>query len=161
MEKSGFNYFYKNGWIDINTLSPNEEFFYKLQHPIALNKSAFGCKVAFYSIKNELIYHKNEFYAHELHTKEEIENIKDAIKIGRFDLIKPQLNMEFVKWSIEGNMVFFWEYSSWNDLKSFESVFINLREKYCYRVDEIENDSEVISKIRPIDREYKEKQVTV
>jgi hypothetical protein len=159
MQKSYFNYFYKNGWIDINTLSPNDIFFYKIQNPEELNKSAYGVRVAFYTIDNILIYHRNKFYAHELHTKEEVENMRDAMEQGKYYLIKPSLTKEFIKWSIEGNMAFMFEYYSWNHVKIFESVFINLKEKYCYRVNELENDSEIISQIRPIDQNYSEKQV--
>lgn len=147
---------FENGWVNINTDSPNRSFFYKLQFPVELNKSAFGCKVAFFSVKEELIYYNSKCFAHELHTKEDVEFNRAAVQSEKYELIKPRESMEFVKWSVEGNMAFISEYNFYD--KSIESVFIHLKELYCYRICEEENDFDIISRIRPIDQKYSEEE---
>ena len=59
------------GLIDINTLSPNKLFYYKVKCAKELNKSAFGCPISFYEVADKLIYYKQDTFAHELHTLRE------------------------------------------------------------------------------------------
>lgn len=46
-----------------STLSPNGNFYYKIQNPSDLYWGLFCTPVAFYDNKDNLIYHKNNFYA--------------------------------------------------------------------------------------------------
>jgi len=157
--KKTFDINLANGWIHVNTLSPSENYYYKLQEPTELNKSAFGCKIAFYDIENELLYHRKNHFAHELHTKEETEEMIRIINEERYELLKKTDSIELVKWSIEGNMAFFIEYFASIYGRTLEIIFLNLKNKYCYRINESEYEFSLISKIRPIDETYEEKKV--
>lgn len=158
MNKEDYNVNILDGWIKINTLS-NSSFYYKIQNPIELNKSAFGVRIAFFAIGGELIYNRNNYFAHELNSKEEIDEMKKLIKNEQYDLIKPKNNLEFVKWSKEGNMAYFLEYSNYYEHNYYESVFINLKQKYCYRIKEFNDATFVTSQINPIKEEFNEEKV--
>lgn len=156
MEKEKFNFFYKNGWVDINTLSPSENFYYQIQKPIPLNKAAFGCRIVFFSTNGTLLYNRNGNYAHELHSENEIAIMNILLESNTISNENPQL--KFVKWSAEGNMAFFREYSAMGKFVFYEDVFINLSAKYCYRLDTVK-DKDVVEKINPIEMIYSEKTI--
>jgi hypothetical protein len=135
MTIQSFIYSNLKGLIEINTLGPNGSFYYKVQRPISINMSNFACKIAFYDIDGFLIYHRKDAFAHWL---------------------KPWQKIELVKWSSKGNMVYFYEYCR-NII--YESVFMNLREKYCYRINEMNNNFEIVNALDLKDREFNEEVV--
>ena len=145
--------------MNVNTLSPSGNFYYCLQKPKALNPSAFGCKIAFYDISENLIYHRSKFYAHELHSKQEIELACEEMKLAIFNKKLEDSSIKIVKWSIQGNLAYFLEFYHWNYEKLFGSVFLNLNEGYCFRINEIENNFEIVNHINLKDRFFDENEV--
>lgn len=97
---------YKDGLVDIFTLSPNKNYYYKIRKPQSLNPSAFGCKIAFYSINGLLIYHHSKVFTHELHNNKELGEIKEKFLSSNYKFINTpnQPSLEFVKWSLQGNI---------------------------------------------------------
>lgn len=131
------SYSYQNadGLIDIFTLSPNKEYYYRVQKPVSINMSNFACKIAFYNSDDQLLYFRNNTFAHWL---------------------KPWQTINLVIWSKQGNMAYFYEYARNN---VYESVFLNLKERYCYRIDELQNNFVIINGLQLKDREYDEDDV--
>jgi len=140
MDSQKFIVFLENGWINANTLSPNNNYFYRITNPIELNKSAFGCHISFFTKDNELLYHRNlSFFAHELHSSEEIKIMKGKLKSGEIGL-PTEASLQLAKWSIEGNLIYMLEYNQ--IYTSYESVILNLKDKYCYRFPEDNSEAE-------------------
>lgn len=154
-----FIYHTSDGFINVNTLSPSNKFYYRLQPAQALNPSAFGCKIAFYDISEKLIYHRSKVYAHELHSKEEIKLAYEEMKSRIFNKRLENDSIEVVKWSIQGNLAYFLEFYNRNYQTLFESVFLNLNEEYCFRINELQNNFEIVDHINLKDRLFDENEV--
>lgn len=159
MNKISFKYRSSNGLLNINSLSPSSNFFYRVQEPKELNKSAFGCEIAFFNINEQLIYHRSKVYAHELHNKDEIEQARHQMELGKVTETLNSSSIEVVKWSIQGNIAYFLEHYSWNFEKIYESVFLNLKEEYCYRINEVKNNFKIVDSLHLKDREFNEHDV--
>ncbi len=141
-----FTYHSSNGLLNVNTLSPTGAF-YRVKQPKELNKPAFGCKIAFYDKNASLIYHRSEVYAHELHSKEEIQLARQKMEMGQLQENEEYGSIEIVKWSEQGNLAYFLEYTQQNYKKLYDSVFLNLKEQFCYRIDELQNDFEIVDSL--------------
>lgn len=124
-----------DGLINIDTLSPSGNYYYKVQKPISINMANFACKIVFYNIDGSLIYYRKEALAHWL---------------------EPSKNIEVVKWSSEGNLVYFYEYKR-NAI--YDSVFLHLKDKYCFRIDELKNNVEIVKSLHLQDRKFNEEEV--
>jgi hypothetical protein len=111
MKKSNFNYKTLNGFLDINTLSPNQKSYYKLLKPYEINFGNYGTEVVFYDSENSMIYHRDSLFAHQLKTES-----------GQ---------LEFVKWSLDGTLAYFFEYL--RD-EVYDDVFLDVDQKQCYRI---------------------------
>lgn len=125
-----------NGFINIDTLGSNKNFYYLVQKPVSINMSNFACKIAFYDTNNVLLYHRNDAFAHWL---------------------KPWKGINLVLWSKQGNVAYFYEYAR---NKIYESVFLNLKDNYCYRINEVEDNFAFVDSLHLKDREYDEEVVT-
>lgn len=152
MDSNSFNYKSREGLVNINTLSPSGNFYYLVQEPRSLNPASFGCKIAFFRIDNKLIFHNKNSYAHELHNKEEVEAIRNQKVIDPYSTA----SLELVKWSYEGNMCYILEYYPSNEVIRYESVFINLKDSYCFRIDELINNHQIIDSLKLKDKNYNE-----
>jgi hypothetical protein len=130
-----FIYIDLKGLIEIDTLGPGKKFYYRVQKPISINMSNYACKIMFFDIAHNLLYHRQNVLAHWL---------------------EPWQKIELVKWSKQGNLVYFYEYKR-NEI--YESVFVNLRDKYCFRIDEMKNNFEIVKKLSLRDREFNEHEV--
>lgn len=51
------------------------------------------------------------------------------------------------KWSIQGNLVYFPEYYQQNYENLYESVFLNIEKQFCYRINELHNNFEIVTSI--------------
>ena len=153
------NYFITLDLIRTNALSPNHNYFYKINEPISLNTSAFGSKTAFFSLPDErLIYYNSNVVLHELHLKEEIDkNYIQMLRKKTFDM-KPKENLlDFVWWSLQGNMSYFLEYRIGRNYQPiYNSIFLHLYEGYYYSIDECKNNFAIINNLKLKDREYDE-----
>lgn len=153
------NYFITLDLIRTNALSPNHNYFYKINEPISLNPSAFGSKTAFFSLPDErLIYYNSNVVLHELHLKEEIDkNYIQMLRKKTFDM-KPKENLlDFVWWSLQGNMSYFLEYRIGRNYQPiYNSIFLHLYEGYYYSIDECKNNFAIINNLKLKDREYDE-----
>ena len=154
--KNNFSYRDSSGLIDIYTLSPSPAFYYRIQNPVALNASAFGCKIAFYNRKHELIYHREDFYAHELHSAMEIEKIREEVLLNRYPHSSESRSIKIANWSEQGNAVYILEYYKWNDVFIYESVILYLDKKYCYRINERDNDFKTVKELQVVDQPFDE-----
>lgn len=145
--------------VKTNVLSPNKNYYYKIKEPQAINPSAFAAKIIFLSIKDDsVIYFNSKVQLHELHSKTEIERkYQEMLHKNDFDKAPKELSLDFVWWSSQGNMCHFLEYKVREYSKpQYESVFLNLRENYCYRIDEMQNDFAIVDSLRLQDRQYDE-----
>lgn len=150
--KRNFSYKDSSGLIDINTLSPSLTYYYRVQAPVALNPSAFGCKIAFYNDKNELIYHRKDFYAHELHSLSEIEQMRtQTFLASKSHKSNNGDSIRVVNWSKQGNAVYILEYYHWNDVFIYESTILYLDKKYCYRINEMNNDFKIVNDLHIVE----------
>ena len=122
-----YNYTALGGLVNINTLSPNKEYYYQVSKPKSLNPAAWGVKIAFFNLKQGLLYHKKDKFANEVPSKD----IKHSAEKGMFQLPKEQglETIEFVRWSADGNMAYIFEYSI---PSNYSHKFIDLREKKVY-----------------------------
>jgi hypothetical protein len=159
-KRESYRYKTEDSFVDVTTLSPLGKFYYKIKPFIALNKSAFGCRISFFQKDtNELIYYRSEAYAHELHDKEEIEISHHEMQIGQTKKNEKDGSIMVVKWSKDGNMAYFLEYCETNNGNTYESVFLNLSERYCYRIDEVSNNFKIVNELNLQDREFKDAEV--
>lgn len=106
-----FNYLALGGLIDINTLSPNRQFYYRLLKPKEITFGNYGTKLAFYDKSGSLLYHRSGVYSHEIKMSDN--------KIG------------FVNWSVDGIMAYLLEFQK-GEIN--EDLFINMVTQECYRV---------------------------
>lgn len=122
--------------VNINTISPNGKFYYRIRTPYSINMSNFGSSIAFYKINNELLYHRSDCVAHWL---------------------EPCKVIEFVKWSRQGNLAYFYEYKR-NEV--YNIVFLDLGQIVSYRLD-IENklEYEFFKLLNLSDREFDEEEI--
>lgn len=155
MNPDKFNYISSDGLLNINTLSPNKQFFYKVKKVVELNKSAFGCKVSFYDYNDYLIYYRSNVFAYEIHDKYVIKAASQTLKLDRSSIAQFH-GIDVVKWSIQGNVVYILEFLNKDETQIFDSVFINLKEQYCYRINEIENKFSLIDSLNLADRTFDE-----
>lgn len=51
-----FKVFLLNGFVNINTISPSKEFYYKIQKPIEVSMGVFASPIAFFDMSNNLIF---------------------------------------------------------------------------------------------------------
>ncbi len=159
MVENSFRYKSSDGIININTLSPSKSYYYIVRPPEELNKAAFGCKIAFYTIDKKLLYYRKKTYSHELHNKKEIASYREIMEAGKsFRNVLPP-KMEIVLWSGKGNVAYMLEHYRGNYDELYESVFLNLRELYCYRIDEIRDNFKIVDGLELKDREYDEEEV--
>lgn len=145
--------------VKTNVLSPNKNYYYKIKEPQAINPSAFAAKIIFLSIKDDsVIYFNSKVQLHELHSKTEIERkYQEMLHKNDFDKAPKELSLDFVWWSSQGNICYFLEYKVRKYSKpQYESVFLNLQENYCYRIDEMQNDFAFVNSLRLQDRQYDE-----
>ncbi|MBI1837563.1 MAG: hypothetical protein HYR91_09900 [Flavobacteriia bacterium] len=104
--------------ILINTQSPNDKYFYKIQEPKDIYWGLMCSKIAFYNIGNELIYHnENQYCEYRTNNKNE---------------------WSIVNYSKSGDLVFFIER---NSTKTLYFVILNLLEKTIFR-QQYENELE-------------------
>lgn len=152
------NFFYKDfsGLLNIDTLSPSALFYYRIQNPVALNPSAFGCKIAFYNMKDELIYHRKKYYAHELHSNDEIKAEKEKVTLNIKNNLLENQSLKFVSWSKQGNVAYFMEYQKMNFDVTYESVFLFFDKQYSYRINESKSDFKIIDELKVVEGIYDE-----
>lgn len=149
MNKPLFNVNLCNGLINVNTLSPNGIFFYRIKKPKSLNPSTFGCRISFFSISGELIYFRKGVFAHEIHNTKELKETWQKFNLdGAGPHFDSRHDIGVVKWSKQGNMVYFLEYvSKYNSKPHFESVLLVLKNKVCYRIDESVDNFQVVGEL--------------
>lgn len=98
-------YKFSDGLFNLNTLSPNEKYFYRIQTPKSINMSNFGCRIAFFNLVGELLYYNSDVYAHWL-----------------------KLNgiVDFVLWSDSGKEAIYYEFGGKD---KFILAFLNFEKK--------------------------------
>lgn len=159
VNNNSFRYKSADGIIDVDTLSPSQLYYFVVRPPEELNKSAFGCKIAFYDINKNLLYYKKKTYAHELHNKREIAYYREIMESEKSFKNIPSPKMEIVLWSSNGNVAYMLEFSRGSDRGFYWSVFLNLRERYGYRIDETQNNFKIVDELNLIDGKYDEEEV--
>ena len=131
-----YNYTALDGLVNINTLSPNKEYYYLVSKPKSLNPAAWGVEIAFYSLQKELLYHKKGSFANELPDKE----VKHYTEQGDHNLPQGQRQegIEFVRWSADGDLAYIFEYSV---PSNYKHIFLDLTAKKIYSLEyKREND---------------------
>lgn len=128
--ENSYRYSDLDGLIDINTLGPQATYYYRVQKPVSINMSNFACKIAFYRANSTLIYHRHDTLAHWL---------------------EPWQKIQMVKWSRQGNMAYFYEYKR-NEV--YDSIFLHLDDNYCFRIDELKNNFEIVKSLNLIDTTF-------
>ena len=107
----------------VKTLSPNGKFYFKFQEPTDLYWGLFCCKVAFFTIDNELIYYNADQYA----------------QCG----LDNNNEWNFVFYSESGDIAFFVER---NSTKTLSYVFIDLpNKKVCRKEYTTESEGKIIT----------------
>jgi hypothetical protein len=84
-----FQYSNLNGFIEINTVSPNHQFYYKMSTINEVSMAWWCCRIAFYDSSNNIIYYRSD--------------INTAWQA-------PFNKLNFVKWSEDGNYTLIFEY---------------------------------------------------
>ena len=119
-----------DGLINLNTLSPNGLFYYKIKAAKELNKSAFGCPISFYDKTDKLIYYQKNTFAHELHSIKEQEYYRERMESNQYALPFNEPIIKLVSWSREGNVCYFLEYSEKSTKRNYENIFLNFKFKF-------------------------------
>lgn len=101
----------------------------------------------FQSGTNKLIYHRQDVFCHEIHSKKEIEGLRAKMASNTFKPTDFNNEPTFANWSSAGNVVYFIEYYKWNDVNVFDSVVLNLKEEYVLRIDELQNDFKIVNEL--------------
>ena len=158
-----FLYQYSGSLIQTNTLSPSGKFYYKLQKPNSINPASFACRIAFYDVNEELLYHRQKTYAHEIHDKDEVESLTLQMKLGgsyQIENERPEhKSLELVRWSKQGNVAYILEYIIETHSPIYESVFLHLQDRCCFRINESINSFEIVNQLKLKDREYDELEI--
>jgi hypothetical protein len=114
------------------------KYYYRIQPPKELNKSASGCKIAFYSENNKLLYHNRKRYAHEIHSQQKILIEKrKAFANNEFAHNIAPVKIEYVKWSNKGTIAFLLEFWLEHSEMHYEFLIIDLCNEVCYRIPEL------------------------
>lgn len=122
--------------VNINTLSPNGNYYYKIQSPREINMGNYGGKIAFYEKNKTLLYHRNDCIAHG---------------------IPPGEVIEFVSWSRQGNMAHFYEFKR-NYI--YDIVFLDFDNNISFRLNQLNNDEfKLFYDLNVIGKAYDEKVV--
>lgn len=144
------------GLIDINTLSPNKFFSYKIKQAKELNKAAFGCPISFYDAAQKLIYFNQNTFAHELHSLKEQEYYRKMMDANSENLPLPEPIIKLVNWSRQGNWCYFLEYSERGMIKCYESIFLNCKNTCSYRINELSDNGQFVNNNDVIDSAFDE-----
>jgi hypothetical protein len=89
-----------------------------------------ACKIAFYRADGSLIYYRQNTLAHWL---------------------EPWQKIQVVRWSRPGNMAYFYEFKR---NKVYDSVFLHLDGNYCFRIDERNNNFEIVKNLNLVNRTF-------
>ena len=144
------------GLIDINTLAPNKLFYYKVKHAKELNKSAYGCPISFYNVAQELIYYKQNTFAHELHSIKERNYYRKMMETNDKNLPLTEPVIKLVNWSKQGNWCYLLEYSEIGAIKSYQNIFLDLKNKCSYRIDDLIDNRKFVNDNDVIDSAFDE-----
>jgi hypothetical protein len=158
MKDTDFKYRSSNGFLNLNTSSPSGNFFYRVKTPKELNKSAFGCEIAFFDIEKKLIYRRSRVFAHELHGKAVIDFERRQMELHTITTTDKS-TIQVVSWSKQENFVYFLEHKSGNYKKFYESVFLNLKDQNCYRIDELKDNFKIVDSLNLNDRQFDENEI--
>src|SRR6185437_7983840 len=109
-------------WVLKDNISPNNDFYYKIQYPQELNKAALGCKIAFYDKFDQLIYFHESAVAHELNDPEDIKRERELVSEKRYNELLPHDHLRIATWSIQGNMAYILEYHKENMKAIYQDV---------------------------------------
>jgi hypothetical protein len=101
--------------VQLDTLSPNKQFYYRITEPKEVTNGNWGCKIKFCDISGKVIYYNSEVFAHELHID-----------------INAELKFNVVYWSKDGEFALYYEF---NNRISYEFAILFLRENYLYKID--------------------------
>ncbi|MDI9364465.1 MAG: hypothetical protein QM541_05910 [Flavobacterium sp.] len=145
--------------VKTESLSTNEIYYYKIKEPISINASAFACRCAFYrKTDGALVYYNANALLHELHSKEEIDiKYKQMMQKKTFDVLPKEYLLQFVWWSHQGNVCYFIEYEIFDKRQPlYTSIFLNLKEENCYRINEMSNNFVIINGLKLRDKEFDE-----
>ncbi len=147
-EKENYRYLNENGLVDVFTLSPSKKYYYKIKDIKELNKSAFGCKISFFLAENnKLVYYRKGVFSHEIHSKEEIDRERNNMRTEGFQPQVKKATLNFVIWSLNGELAYFIEYRNHNEIKTLESVILSPGEEYCYRINELVNNFAIVDQL--------------
>ena len=79
--------------------------------------------------------------------------------IGKFYNESESKTIELVRWSKQGNVAYYLEHFNWNYDNIYDSVILHLQDGHCYRINEIENDFEIVGHLKMKNGMYDEDEV--
>jgi hypothetical protein len=124
MDKTNFQYSGLKGFLNIDTLSPNSSFYYKISGVAEISMAWWACNIAFFDKSNLIIYHRPK------------------VMIA---WMSPYTKLNFVKWSKDGNYALIFEYER-NKINDY--VLLDLLNKDCYRINSIISDCRFLEEIK-------------
>ena len=106
---------YKDETFQLTTVNQQKTFYYRLTKPVEVWGN-YHTQIAFYDRRNDLIYHRQDCFAH-------------ALQVGG--------SLEFALWSDTGEQAFFYEYKRGHiaDGGIYHYILIDLAQKVAYRID--------------------------
>ena len=118
-----------NGFVNLDTLSPNGNLYYQITKPMEISMGNWVCRLRFMDRSGVIHYYNSERFSHNL----------------------SQNAFVNVKWSHDGTCAFFYEYKR-NEI--YDLVLLDFKESKHYRL-KVSEYEKIIDKIR--DQEYFDK----
>lgn len=148
-------------FLQSNSISPNGLYYYETEPVVALNDSAFGCRVMIFETdRKKIVYDSDRAFCHELHTREQIEQWYSSHR-SKIDLPRSSnlhnTQIEVVWWSKQGNMCYLLEYTPFkNRPDGYTSIFLDMSRRRIYRVDELINRFHLVDSLNLQNRNFDE-----
>jgi hypothetical protein len=122
----------QDGFVRLNTISPNKQFYYRITEPKEVTNGNWGCKIKFCDISGKVIYYNSEVFAH-------------WIDIN----IEEKFEFKVVVWSKDCEVALYYEF---NNRISYEFAILFLKENYLYKIDlydtKAPKSKEMITKVK-------------
>jgi hypothetical protein len=109
----------QDGFVQLDTLSPNKQFYYRITEPVEVTMGNWGCNIKFCEISGKVIYYNAEVFAHELHID-----------------TKAEFEFNVVYWSKDGEVALYYEFLA---AKTYDFAILFLRENCLYKIDLYDN----------------------
>ena len=114
----------------LNTINNQKTFYYKIKKPVEVWGNYY-CEISFFKKNGQLIYHRNDCFAH---------------------VLKSDDFLGFVKWSKTGDIAIFYEFKRGSVPGNgiYDYIILLLEEEIAYRLDQLKYEHSYFSQLQDL-----------